>query len=308
VVLALVCTASADAAARRPAEVVCSGFLEPYVYGVDPLTGAMRTISSGGSLVAPGGLAVAPDGDILVVDSGADALVRIDAVSGVQSVVSQGGLLDGAVAVAIERSGQILVGGTWTGLARVDPGTGAQALLAPSSETFRPSCLVVEASGTIVASDDGIDGFGGLHRVDPVTGASSLFSTVSDTGMCVAIESSGSLLVSSLVAREVVRVDPGTGAGHLLSAGGLLVLPDGIAVTDTGSVVVANQTSLVRIDPSSGAQSLIWSGTTRLHMIAFSPQLLSTVPRVPAVSTWGAICLALLVAGLGVGIIQRRIH
>jgi hypothetical protein len=65
------------------------------VIQIDPLTGAQTILSSGGSLVAPFGIAVDGNGMILVFDQGASSLkgavFRIDPGTGVQYTVSTGG-------------------------------------------------------------------------------------------------------------------------------------------------------------------------------------------------------------------------
>src|SRR5262245_46770183 len=65
------------------------------VFEVDPTTGVQTTISSHGFFHgAPGFLALAGDGSILVDDSqavGGPSVIRVNPVSGAQSIVSSGG-------------------------------------------------------------------------------------------------------------------------------------------------------------------------------------------------------------------------
>jgi hypothetical protein len=174
------------------------------VIRVDPATGTRTVLSSneapaeGPGFLAPAGLAVEPDGDILVMDLYAlggggllgGAVIRVDPVTGVRSVVSANTSPAGAptfvehTEIALEHDGQILVTSpTVDNLLRVDPSTGARVLLSgEGAPAGGPSIgdaagVAVEADGTIlVATTTGIAGGPGVIRVDPVTGARTTLS------------------------------------------------------------------------------------------------------------------------------------
>src|SRR5205085_11337372 len=102
------------------------------VLRVDPDTGAQSVVAIGadqpGFFSVPFGVAVAPNGDIFVVD--AQKVVRVDPATGAQSLVSQGGLLAAPYGVAVAGDGTLLVtdaGSTPPAVLRIDPRTGAQS-------------------------------------------------------------------------------------------------------------------------------------------------------------------------------------
>ncbi len=112
------------------------------VIRVDPLTGRQSLVSSGGEFFDPAGIAVAPDGQIYVVDNKArdndGAVIRVDPRTGVQTLVTEGDLLDLPFGIAIERSGSLVVANRIAAgvvppnclplgrVVRVDPTTGSQ--------------------------------------------------------------------------------------------------------------------------------------------------------------------------------------
>src|SRR5262249_60135980 len=68
------------------------------ILGADPSSGSTRTVSAGGNLCDPLGIAVAENGDIFVADASrscqgnkeeAGAVIRVSPVGGAQSIVSQ---------------------------------------------------------------------------------------------------------------------------------------------------------------------------------------------------------------------------
>ncbi|MFB8077514.1 hypothetical protein [Streptomyces sp. NPDC056013] len=118
--------------------------LSSRVVRVDPVTGARTTVTSGGELRSPIGLAVAGDGGILIADANAFAgfgggVIRVDPVSGAQTTVASGGGFVGPRALAVEADGSLLVtdneavNGVGT-LFRVNPATGEQQVLASGGE------------------------------------------------------------------------------------------------------------------------------------------------------------------------------
>ncbi|MFE5658483.1 hypothetical protein ACFQ9H_20100 [Streptomyces sp. NPDC056517] len=113
--------------------------LSSRVVRVHPVTGARTTVTSGGELRSPIGVAVDGDGGILVADANAFAgfgggVLRVDPVSGTQTTVSSGGGFVGPYAIAVEADGSLLVtdndalNGVGT-LFRVNPTTGEQQVL-----------------------------------------------------------------------------------------------------------------------------------------------------------------------------------
>lgn len=231
------------------------------VIRVNPSTGSRTTVSSntspagGPAFVTPSGLAIEPDGDVLVADrnafGGGGGVIRVDPVSGARTTVSATSTPAGGPAfvepagLTLAGNGDILVadedafGGTG-GIIRVHPVTGARTALSangapaggPSFE--EPVGIAVTAGGALLVTDEDAfaDAHGGVIRVDPLTGART---TVSANGAPaagpsfgqpygIAMSPNGSVLVVDFEAFDgsggVIRVDPGTGARTRVSTNG----------------------------------------------------------------------------------------
>ncbi len=105
------------------------------VLRIDPGTGTVTVVSTGGPLTATGHLVLAADGSILVTDFRAGIVVEVNPRTGVQRVVTQG--LSAPIGIELDRDGSILVtettrdaAGLRGSLTRVVRTTGAQSVLA----------------------------------------------------------------------------------------------------------------------------------------------------------------------------------
>src|SRR6266850_348546 len=165
----------------------------PGVVRVDPKTGAQTTVVSGPPLIDPFGIALDADGNILVTDTGcashnctaggsrAQAVYRINRVSGAVTTVSSGGYLDSPYGIAVEASGGILVTDATSnvspltgqgGIIRIDPVTGAQTVVSQGRSDFAcPFGIAVDANGTILTSVFKFEGYGcspgAIFRANP---------------------------------------------------------------------------------------------------------------------------------------------
>jgi DNA-binding beta-propeller fold protein YncE len=185
------------------------------VISIDRVSGAQSVVTSAQHLKHPTGLAVEPDGDILVVDAdlddGAGGVVRVDPVTNRQTVVSEDGNFGNPEGIALEPDGNILVvdpdlrDGA-AGVVRVNPTTGAQTVLSQGGNFGNPSGIAVEADGDILVVDpDLTNGAGG-----------------------------------------VVRIPKAGGAQEVLASGGKFANPVGISVDTDGSILVADPDALPR--------------------------------------------------------------
>lgn len=224
------------------------------VLRIDPVTGVKTVISSGGNLIAPRGVALEANGDVLVSDS-AGLIVRVDPATGGQTVVSSGGSLGELQHLVVEADGKILVVNR-SELFRVDPDTGAQVLLSSGLPGTRG--VAIEADDQILAS-----GNDDIIRVDPVSGTQSI---VSSGGLLVnlhgiAVEANGDIIVAVPNTPALIRVDPITGAQTILSTGGLFAAPLDVAVEADGNILAIDDITdaVIRVDPVSGAQSIVSS-------------------------------------------------
>ncbi|MEA2219932.1 MAG: hypothetical protein QOJ35_2558 [Solirubrobacteraceae bacterium] len=238
------------------------------VFRVDPVTFAQTRVS-GGPLGGVSALTPEPDGDILILDASARAVIRLDGASGAATTVSSGGSMIQPLGIALEADGDILVSdrgadGEAGAVIRVDPLTGAQSTLSSGGSFVDPSGVAVDADGQILLADpDALGGAGAVIRVDPVTGAQTTVSSggslVDPTG--IAVDADGHILVvdrsaftapDAFVAGAVIRIDPLTGAQTTLSSGGLFVSPYAIALAPQAneppdcSTVTASPSTLLR--------------------------------------------------------------
>jgi len=90
---------------------------------------------------------------------GVGRVIHVDSRTGAQKVVSEGGYLVGPVGIAVDASGQIVVGDPYTinpespdlydgGIIRIDPLTGSQTLIARGHGSFvNPRGLAIVQSG-----------------------------------------------------------------------------------------------------------------------------------------------------------------
>lgn len=141
---------------------------------VDPAAGTGAIVTSGGHLDDPKGIALAPSGDLIVVDLGTKKIVRVDPATGTQTLVASGGWLSAPYAIAVGNDDQAFVTNLFNGnIVQIDLGTGAQSLIqvagltaaygisiygAPGSPSPGPSPTPPPAPTSCVASDDRLDG------------------------------------------------------------------------------------------------------------------------------------------------------
>jgi sugar lactone lactonase YvrE len=244
------------------------------VVRVDPHTGRRTTVSGcaaidaerrcvggivggGDRFVLPTAVAVEETGDLVIVDPGLEAVLRVDPHTGDRAVFKFGagkGVGPGLVSpsgLAVESDGSLVV--TDPGLklvVRIDPHTGDRTqvsgctalnaenhcvgeIIGPGPAFDQPAALAVEATGDLVVVDMSLRA---VMRVDPHTGERTPVSgcpAIDALGNCqgpvigegqafhspwrIAIEATGALVVVDLGLKAVVRVDPHTGMRTLVS-------------------------------------------------------------------------------------------
>jgi hypothetical protein len=164
------------------------------VIRVDPGSGWQTIISNGGVLTRPQGI-VLRGNDIYVTDvagrtgnAGVGRIVQIDMLTGRQRIVAQGGYLVGPVSLAVEASGQLLVGDPYAiegpapdqmepGIIRIDPETGAQtyagkgALVPGGSYSGTPMAVHFQIlQSTFVSPGIGAPAFAGRQSGNGIRG------------------------------------------------------------------------------------------------------------------------------------------
>ena len=291
----LLAASAVQAASIAPGDLIVAG--DRTVTRVDPFSGSQMVISADGMLVKLNGVAVAPNGDIVVSDReafGSGAIIRIDPDTGAQTLISSGGNFNKLRNLVVENNGQILVvnedfsagqtQGSGSGVIRVHPTAGSQSVVAKGGTIHYPWGVTLDATGGILLANTSWFGSlrGEILRIDPVSGG---VAVVAAAGLLrepagVAVDSAGDILVTNTASDRIVRVDPDSGAQSYFASGGLLDTPVGIAVEESGMVVVADRYKVVRIDPTNGSQSLLTSGGTlpRSGSLAVYPTPLADNP------------------------------
>jgi hypothetical protein len=214
---------------------------------VDPVTGQQSLVTSGNLLVDPGGLTLAPDGQIYVVENvgtaGQPGVVSVNPATGAQTLVTQGGQLCYPFGIAFHPSGSLLV---------TDYGD------------FNDGTTVINCTHD----------FGALVKVDLATKDQAILSrnaaqwgNLFRNPLGVTVEPGGRiLLVNQNGGTALVAVDPGTGvqdAETTNTSTDRLVVPQRPALTPDGVVVVSDFTlddfegGLVSVDLSDGGQSIL---------------------------------------------------
>jgi len=166
-------------------DVYVTGGLEPKIYRVPPGGGAPEVIALDGELEEPFGIAIDDGGDLLVADTGAQAVIRLDldVEPPAQSIVAKSVQADEnpltrPIGIAIDDEGDLLVTDFDVGtVIRIDPGTGAQSRVTPTDPFLSPSGIAIEPGGSPIVTDQGdfiTPGQEGVYRVDLNTGGAAL--------------------------------------------------------------------------------------------------------------------------------------
>jgi len=140
------------AATLNPGDLVVA---DPDAFGlaggiirVDPTTGAQTVVSSGGIFADPTGVAIAANGDIVIVDR-ARRVVRVDPTTGTQTIVSSGGRFVDPFRIAIDANGDFLVADVGArAIVRVDPTSGDQTIVSAGGSFISPIGLAIASMET----------------------------------------------------------------------------------------------------------------------------------------------------------------
>jgi sugar lactone lactonase YvrE len=250
---------------------------------LDPFTGELTHISSGGELAySQGRMALDADGDIIVVSG--DGVLRVDPSTGTQTVISSGGSFIRLSAVAIEESGNLIVTDTGVfgeagAIIRVDPITGAQTIVSSGEGLITPGGVAIDPNGEILVADaDTWDRSGRVIRIDPTTGVQTVVSSGGSflDPYDITIDPNGNLLIADLSSFEgpcylmgcggIIQVDPVTGTQTSVSEGGIFTNPLSIAIEANGDLLVTDYHAfsglpprLIRVDPATGDQTVVSS-------------------------------------------------
>ena len=266
----------------------------------------------------PSGVALGPDGTLLVADpdafGGSGGVIRVDPQTGQQSPLSNNdisgpNLFADPVGIAIAGSGTILVtdsnaSGGDGAVIRVEA-TGQQTLvsnnqLSSTDLLADPFGIAVERSGTLLVGDPSspapVSGSSGaVIAIDPSSGAQKLIANndSSQEGLFgnprgLAMETPGTVLVANTAAdpssNGVILLNRFSGQQYALAAGGSFVAPTGITMDLDGKALVADSAAfgggggLIRVDPLTGASSAVAGDPSSADALFVNPTGLMVVP------------------------------
>ena len=208
--------------------------------------------------------------------------------------------------IAIDASGDLIVTDVGRStIYRVDPDTGATAIIASLPPLTKPYEIAIGANGDLFVVT--YSAISSLLRVDPVTGAYAPLVEGQFGG--VTVDANGDLLVTNSPPRprricvggsnagntcryrfncpdgrcpvpvqpddQILRVDPVTGSTEILVSNAGNVALSGLAVDAYGDVFVLHESRapILRVDLVTGAQEIASPGDTQLTGIAVVPGL-----------------------------------
>lgn len=239
--------------------VVESVFPTRAVIRIDPSTGDRETVSGNGRGEGPsffrlkGGIAVAPDGSIVVVERERRTVIRVDSTTGDRQILVQpqrigsGPLFRLPQKMAVQSNGNIVVTEWLEGIIQVDPVTGDRELISGHKREgphIDFESIAVEADDQLIVA--GGTGHTPLLRVNPITGDQSIVAGCNELDefrnciveensspplapVDIAVEPDGHIAVVNLLAwstslstrysrfGNVARVEPITGEQRIVS-------------------------------------------------------------------------------------------
>ena len=214
-------------AVRMDGTVYAAGSSPAQVVRIPAGGGPAEVVASGGSLVGPTGLALDPEGPLVVLDP--SGVIRVDPDA-------------------------YQVG---------DPGAN-QTPVDDAGLPFTPTAIDVDESSNYVLTDPGADGGAGdLVTVFRNGGGfapdlAPALGNVTGIAMDRRLPVSDDVLVLPLNTRRLVRVDPSTGSQRVLSSQGLLSGTTGIAIRDERTAFVSsNEETILLVDLGTGQQQVL---------------------------------------------------
>jgi sugar lactone lactonase YvrE len=216
--------------------------------------GAQQTVPATG-LSGPNGAAMDSSGNLYIVDTGNNRLVKI-APTGTQTPVSVAPLtLSFPLAVTVDVAGNLYVTDNGNNRVVKIPAGGGNATAFASVVT--PDGLAVDANGNVFVADNED---GSIIKVTSA-GATSTFETDLSDPLDVAVDTAGNVYLADGLLNNIVKFPAAGGSGTNL--GSSLFSISGVAVDRAGNVYVAESGEgalIVEITPSGTQTTLATSG------------------------------------------------
>jgi sugar lactone lactonase YvrE len=192
-IAALVCAAllaaagAGEAVTLNPGDFLIAQSQGGNILRINPLGGQATVLVSGDRIVAPVGIAIAANGDLLVADL-LSGVIRVNPADLSQTPVSSGGHFTVLTGIAIAATGELFVTdqrccGGQGGVIRVNPVDGTQTVVSPvatqPNKFVAPTGIAIAATGDLFVSAGACcGGNGGVIRVNPVDGTQTVVSPV----------------------------------------------------------------------------------------------------------------------------------
>ena len=208
---------------------------------------AVQSVVPTSGLVGPEGTAVDAQGDVFIVDTSQNRVIKVTP-SGTQTIVPTTGLSE-PIGVAVDSSGNLFVADTLNRrVVKVTP-TGTQTAVGSGLDS--PEGVAVDAAGDVFIADST------NNRVIEVTPAGTQTTVASGLSNPegVAVDPSGNLFIADNNSNSIIEVSTSGTKSTFASA---IEMPHAVAVDAAGNVFVAAN-SLIEIT-KSGTQMTIGSG------------------------------------------------
>jgi Ca2+-binding RTX toxin-like protein len=256
-----------------------------------------QTAVYSGAFVEPSGIAIAPNGDLVVADAeafgGGGGVIRLNPTTGAQTASYSGAPFVEPTDVAVAANGDILVvdqDAITAGCAdpemksgcgaviKIDPATGAKTRIDSGASFWNPTAIAIGPNGDILVADLDAPVSEGPGRIFRLSSAGAFIAAYSVSDFVepsgVAVDPNGEIFVSDAEAFEgfggVIRLSS-TGSKITDYRGGNFDEPNGVEIASNGDILVADQDAggafetgpgaVIRINRDTKAQTPYFSGT-----------------------------------------------
>lgn len=162
-------------------DVFVTVYASPYtgVVRVNHLTGQQTLLASGGMINGPIGIALAPNGKLVVGDVSNNSIIEVDTIDGSQRRIASGLPAGSPWYLAVASDGAIYAGKDYPSsgnlIQKIDPRSGSHTVFASGGNLAEPRGIALDLNGRIISGQSN----GNIVRIDPVSKAQTVLATVS---------------------------------------------------------------------------------------------------------------------------------